>query len=185
MKKIILTFRLAFVMLIIISCSDEDKIVQEDYFMSAEINGVEWKAGREWFQLDFLYDLGYHRTDIYGEDESFNGINYNISIGHSYYPQLGKIYFNSKNDEVPYENGASGSISGWFDIEKNNFFTCSSTTGFIEITEINRYSMKGNFEFEASNHYHSNYGNYVVKKGKFFVPLTLVMGASWNGDYKK
>lgn len=45
--------------------------------------------------------------------------------------------------------------------------------------------MKGNFEFDASNYYHPEYGSYIVKKGKFFIPLTLVMGADWNGDYKK
>lgn len=190
MRKVYLHYKMLLVIvlasLLFISCDDNDcKIGQEKYFMTAEINGVEWKAEREWFQLDFLHSLGYHRTDIYGETLSSRVIYYNINLDHSYYPQLGKVYFNNTGAEVPFQNGASACIWGWLDAQKNNFYSCHSTSGFVEITEINRYSMKGNFEFEASNNYHPEYGSYVVKKGKFFIPLNLVIGASWDGDYKK
>jgi len=168
------------------SCDNEQETVQEKYFMTAEINGVEWKAERAWFQLDFLHDIGYHATYIYSDsDIPLNGIYYHISIRHSYYPQLGKIFFNATKDEAPYENGASGYISGWLDKSKDNFYSTVSTSGFVEITEINRYSMKGIFEFESSSYYHPEYGKYVVKNGQFFVPLTLVAGAPWDGNYKK
>jgi hypothetical protein len=170
------------------SCDNEQETEQEKYFMTAEINGVEWEceSGRAWFQLDYRHDLGYHATHIYSDsDIPLNGIYYHISIGHRYYPQLGKIYFNATKDEVPYENGAYAVLSGWLDKNKDNYYNTLSTNGFVEITEINRYSMKGIFEFESSSYYHPEYGKYIVRNGQFFVPLTLVSGASWDGNYKK
>jgi hypothetical protein len=153
--------------------------------MTAEINGMKWSAEREWFQLDYMHDLGYHATDIFSDTEILtNGVYYSISIHHSYYPQKGRIYFNNTDTGASHENGASASIHGWLKPTKDDFYSISSISGFVEITEIKRSSMKGYFEFDATSPYYPELGTVRVTKGTFFVPLTLV-GSGWDGKYKE
>lgn len=167
-----------------ISCTRQ-RVDAPKHYLSAEINGMKWSADEHysWFQMEYDYDLQYHTTHIYAQCEKLiDSTRYEISITHRYYPETGKYYFNNSPGSIPYRNGAAGTVYGW--VKKNGLeyqFNSQSFNGFVEVLEINKSFLRGTFEFDAQIMHGPNTGDTLrVRRGIFFVPLTLVSGKEWN-----
>jgi hypothetical protein len=169
--------------IVLISCSKKS-IDSPEYYMKAQINGMDWSADKDgtWFQMDYDNTLDYHVTNIFSRSEKLlDSIQYKIDITSRHYPKNGKYFFDNTSPFIPYD-GAAAIVFGW--VKKgsaNESFTTQSFNGFVEILEINKTYMKGRFEFDSKRTQGSTaIDTFQVRNGSFNIPLTVVSGKERN-----
>ena len=156
--------------------------------MSATINGFVWEADKDyaWAQLEYNFNAAEHDVEIYSQNSKplDDGIRYQIELYINYPPAKGLYNFNNVGPEKVHANNAAADVHGWMRNGMDDFFVSYSIDGHVEITEITKEFIKGNFEYNSvtAKDSNSNFSDTIrVKNGKFFIPITVVSGKKWDG----
>jgi len=151
-------------------------IYHSDFFMQASIDGLDWTADMTNTEGVITYDsdASEHHVSIISQtrDTLPNGRRYEIELMLNYPPVKGIYKLNNQSATIP-EPGAGANCHGWKDQIINNYFITWSTNGIVEITDITRASISGQFHFDAIATGTNPYVKAVsVTDGTFYVPLT-------------
>jgi hypothetical protein len=173
-------------LLMFLSCKKSEEKSSQDYFMTAEINGMVWTAPDGWAfaNLDYNYTTEHHDISVRSQNNPYmsNGTSYNVCFSVHCPPVTGKYQFNNAGSVVNSTNGSIGYVYGYMDFGIDDYYLVHSINGFVEITNLTKSDIRGNFEFDAAG-YDSNVTSDTmhIMKGSFFVPITGVSGYPWNG----
>ena len=173
--------------LLLSSCGEADDSVP-DYFMTAQVNGMNWSADKNYgvAQLDYNFHANAHYLWVWSQTYNPlpNGIRYQIDILVNNPVSKGKFYFNNNGGEMNEIGGVYGGVHGWRKNSVDDYFSGHSINGFIEITDLTKRDISGVFEFTAvTGKSSTDLGNdtIFVADGNFHVPITSVTGKPWGG----
>lgn len=159
----------------------------QKYFMEAVINGYGWQVEHDQLSagLDYWHNHDEHFLDINTQllDTLPDGIRYQLSISVTH-PLIPGTYPFDNDCALCFIPGAIGICNGWKQGLSHDYFLTHSHNGFVKIDRITRWAISGEFEFDASSVIE---GDTTMKNeimhGRFFVPVTSVVGRAWFEDY--
>lgn len=156
--------------------------------MSAMVDGHYWESDDSYAHstVTYNYNTDQHYIDIDSKkvEPLKNEIRYQLGITVGWPPAVGKYYFNNDGPYTKIYEGATGKVYGWAKNGIEDYFVSFSKNGFVEITELTKQYMKGNFEYVAAYTQGSDLIDTIsVTNGEFYLRIS-VSGEPWNGPTK-
>lgn len=152
----------------------KEQHVDEEPYMTAEINGMKWESDPKYTSGSIDYDYQYKKfkvdfgtTSTVTDNYLADGLRYGLSFSINVMPKRGEFEFNNDGVTIELDGGVMGVCTA---IDEKRYIDTRSTNGIIAITRLSRSFMQGYFHFDAGG---TDKGiTNKITNGKFFIPLS-------------
>lgn len=162
----------------------EEQYLDQQPYLSASINGMEWEADAEYTSCFVRYN---NHTKSYNlslggisNQVLADGMRYDISFSINLPPARGVFGFNNQGAVIDAEGGVMGSCYGRF--QDQYHVDSRSTNGHISVRLINRSFVEGSFYFDAEGDHNNSRITNLIREGKFLIRING--DTDWFKPYK-